>query len=188
MVLKLLLSNCFGHQTSWNALVDQNVLGGACPQTWDLWDYKTLPTAHTTVSNSAWNFVLSGRRETLIFDLYYFSNNESLCKTIFMWIVPSIFVFRCSALPVSPSPPFVPDDDFSFRGLSITWCRRQEIMPGQSLKDTSLLACFHLWRSSPMLHMRTVPSVYSELFKGLVWRCFALSAPSTQFFSFKWGL
>lgn len=29
----------------------------------------------------------------------------------------------------------------------------------------------------PVLHMRTVPSVYSELFKGLVWRCFALSVP-----------
>ncbi len=75
------------------------------------------------------------------------------------------------------------EEEDSFTGLSITWCRRQEIIPGQSLKDTSAAGRFHLWRCS---RERFPPSTLSSskvLFEG------ALSAVYTLlFFSFKWGL
>lgn len=154
------------------------------------WRFRHTHKHHIT--DSVWKLVLGAGRE-LIFQsgrsknhhlppLYKEFTSHPLLKTFSIQIVLSVF----PALLMSPSLLFIPDDDDdddSFTGLSITWCRRQEIMPGQSLKDTSAAGRFHLWRCS---RERFPPSTLSSskvLFEG------ALSAVYTLlFFSFKWGL
>ncbi len=137
-------------------------------------DHYAHARTHThTHTDSVWKLVLGAARETLVFQsgrskyhhlppLYKEFNSLPLLKTFSIQIVLSVY----PALLVSSSLHHPDDDDEeddSSTGLSITWCRRQEIMPGQSLKDTSAAGRFHLWRCSLL-------SVYSELFKGLVWR------------------
>lgn len=110
---------------------------------------------------------------------------SSLIKNNYHSNIPvclSISVFIYLAQLVSPFLPFIPDDDddedrpFNYLMQEVGDNARpksQRHISARPLSSVEMLS---------MPHMRALPSVYSELFKGLVWRCSFCCLYSTLLF------